>query len=338
MALGRDADAEQTASTAIGFGATTTLANQMMFGTVATTYVLPGITSATSLARQGAIDGIVTTDANGNLASDGGALEARVTALEGVGPTSATAQASEAAPTPTASAETTGTVKSTAATSDASAPTTTKSVAAETIATSEPVAEASHIAVSESGEFSVVDSHNRGEAIISETDVASNAQTVSSDVIGTNLSTVKETSAVSIVANSIVAETVEVNASNIAVNTANISANSERISGNAIAIASNTTAIQANSEAILGNTQAINDLRNGSAALASIPDLYLGSDETWSIAGGLALYDDGYGGSETGFGGGIQMRGSKSDKWSVGLSGALSGDAAVVRLQGRIGG
>lgn len=72
--------------------------------------------------------------------------------------------------------------------------------------------------------------------------------------------------------------------------------------------------------------------------MASIPDLYLGSDETWSIAGGLALYDDGFGGSETGFGGGVQIRSSTSDKWSVGLSGALSGDAGVVRLQGRIGG
>lgn len=153
-----------------------------------------------------------------------------------------------------------------------------------------------------------------------------------------NLTAVQGNTPTPIASNPIVAETVEVNASNIAVNTANIAANSERISGNALAIASNTTAIQANSDAILGNTQAINDLRNGSAALASIPDLYLGSDETWSIAGGLALYDDGFGGTETGFGGGIQMRSSKSDKWSVGLSGALSGDAGVVRLQGRIGG
>lgn len=359
LALGRDSEADDDSSTAIGFGASTTLANQMMLGTISTTYVMPGITSATSLARQGVVTGILTTDANGNLASDGGALEARVTALEGSpmagaidSPVAeapvATARATEATPVSTSS-EVTGTVKSAEASTSAQS-TTSKSVTAETIATSEPIAEASHIAVSETGELSVVDSNNRGEAILTETDMALNVddavgstgsapQTVSSDVIGSNLTTVKETTATTPVAyNSVVAETVEVNASNIAVNTANISANSERISGNALAIASNTTAIQANSDAILGNTQAINDLRNGSAALASIPDLYLGSDETWSIAGGLALYDDGFGGSETGFGGGIQMRSSKSDKWSVGISGALSGDAGVVRLQGRIGG
>lgn len=32
------------------------------------------------------------------------------------------------------------------------------------------------------------------------------------------------------------------------------------------------------------------------------------------------------------------MRGSKSDKWSVGISGALSAAATIERLQGRIGG
>jgi len=118
-------------------------------------------------------------------------------------------------------------------------------------------------------------------------------QSVSSELIGTNLTTVKEGEASqAIAANSIVAETVEVNAANIAVNTANIA-------GNTLAIASNTTAIQANSSAIQANTTAINEIRNGSAAIASLPDLYLGSDETWSIAGGLALYDDGFGGQVT---------------------------------------
>ncbi len=69
----------------------------------------------------------------------------------------------------------------------------------------------------------------------------------------------------------------------------------------------------------------ISSLRDGTAALASVPDLYLGTNETWSLAGGFALYDDGFGAAETGFGGGIQIRSSAEDPWSVGVSGALSG-------------
>jgi len=107
---------------------------------------------------------------------------------------------------------------------------------------------------------------------------------------------------------------------------------------NAADIDFNKRGIALNAAAITANADAIQDVREGSAALASIPDLYLGTDETWSIAGGLALYDDGYGGSEVGFGGGIQMRNKTSDKWSVGVSASLSGEAAVVRVQGRIGG
>jgi len=63
-----------------------------------------------------------------------------------------------------------------------------------------------------------------------------------------------------------------------------------------------------------------------------------GEDETWSISGGLAGYDDGFGRVQVGFGGGIQLRGSTSDNWSVGVAGAVSGGAGVIRLQGRIGG
>ena len=81
-AVGWRSNASHEGSSAFGAQATTTLANQMMFGTSTVTYVMPGLTSAASLARQGAIHGIVTTDASGNLASDGGALEGRVTALE----------------------------------------------------------------------------------------------------------------------------------------------------------------------------------------------------------------------------------------------------------------
>ena len=107
---------------------------------------------------------------------------------------------------------------------------------------------------------------------------------------------------------------------------------------NAAGIDLNRRGVALNAIAISDNFEAIQGVREGSAALASIPDLYLGTDETWSVAGGVALYDDGYGGSEVGFGGGIQVRNKTSDKWSVGLSGSISGEAAVVRVQGRIGG
>ena len=72
-ALGFASNALHTGSTAIGHGATTTRANQVMVGTVSDTYTMPGITSAASSAAQSGPTQFVTTDANGNLASDNGA-------------------------------------------------------------------------------------------------------------------------------------------------------------------------------------------------------------------------------------------------------------------------
>jgi len=129
-----------------------------------------------------------------------------------------------------------------------------------------------------------------------------------------------------------------VNSGLIQDNAASILANSGFIATNTQGIATNASNIGFNAAAIGLNREAINSLRDGSAAIAAMPDLYLGSDETWSIAGGFSLYDDGFGGTETGFAGGLQIRLSTTDKWSVGVAGALSGAAATVRLQGRIGG
>jgi trimeric autotransporter adhesin len=61
-------------ATAIGNGAVATRDNQVMIGTATNTYTAPGITSAASRAAQSGPLQVVTTDANGNLASDGGAL------------------------------------------------------------------------------------------------------------------------------------------------------------------------------------------------------------------------------------------------------------------------
>jgi hypothetical protein len=68
-------------ATAIGNGAVATRDNQMVFGTATNTYTAPGITSAASRAAQNGALQVVTTDANGNLASDGGALFSNINIL-----------------------------------------------------------------------------------------------------------------------------------------------------------------------------------------------------------------------------------------------------------------
>jgi len=91
-ATGADARATGIRSTAIGagtraafansaaFGANveSTRANQMAFGRETSTYTMAGIASAASrAAQQGPLE-VVTTDAQGNLASDGGALQRQI--------------------------------------------------------------------------------------------------------------------------------------------------------------------------------------------------------------------------------------------------------------------
>ena len=79
-AIGGIASATHANSAAFGHGATTTRADQQVFGTATNTYTAPGITSAASTSAQGPVTGVVTTDADGNLASDGGALQGQVDA------------------------------------------------------------------------------------------------------------------------------------------------------------------------------------------------------------------------------------------------------------------
>src|SRR5215471_18233417 len=89
VALGQGAQALGVGSTAMGQGASTgffnnamaigngavaTRNNQVVIGTATNTYTTPGITSAASRAAQSGPLQIVTSDANGNLATDGGAL------------------------------------------------------------------------------------------------------------------------------------------------------------------------------------------------------------------------------------------------------------------------
>jgi Head domain of trimeric autotransporter adhesin len=96
VALGQGAQALGMGSTAIGQGASTgsfnnamaigngavaTRDNQVVIGTASNTYTAPGITSAASRAAQSGPLQVVTTDANGNLASDGGAIFSNINIL-----------------------------------------------------------------------------------------------------------------------------------------------------------------------------------------------------------------------------------------------------------------
>jgi autotransporter adhesin len=68
-ALGSGANASHANSTAIGAGAVTTRDNQVAIGTASNTYTMAGITSEASRAAQGTPVGVVTSDAQGNLAT-----------------------------------------------------------------------------------------------------------------------------------------------------------------------------------------------------------------------------------------------------------------------------
>jgi len=68
-AFGSGASATFANSAAFGTNATVTRANQQVFGTATSTYTLPGVSSAASLAAQSGPTKVVTTDAAGNLAA-----------------------------------------------------------------------------------------------------------------------------------------------------------------------------------------------------------------------------------------------------------------------------
>lgn len=67
--VGQGTSAAFAGSAAFGQGATTTRANQQVFGTAANTYTMAGIASAASAAAQTGPVQVVTSDANGNLAT-----------------------------------------------------------------------------------------------------------------------------------------------------------------------------------------------------------------------------------------------------------------------------
>lgn len=72
--IGTNAQANAAGSAAYGEGAVANQTQQQVFGTQANTYTTPGITSGLSRARQSGQLEVATSDANGNLATDGGMI------------------------------------------------------------------------------------------------------------------------------------------------------------------------------------------------------------------------------------------------------------------------
>jgi hypothetical protein len=71
-AIGFNSSAAFDNSAAFGNGATVVRNDQQVFGTRSNTYTMPGITSPASRGAQSGLLQLPTTDANGNLATDGG--------------------------------------------------------------------------------------------------------------------------------------------------------------------------------------------------------------------------------------------------------------------------
>lgn len=82
-AVGANASATFINSAAFGSSAIATRDNQQVFGTRSNTYTMPGITSPASRASQVGLLQLPTTDAAGNLASDGGATFKAIAQLRG---------------------------------------------------------------------------------------------------------------------------------------------------------------------------------------------------------------------------------------------------------------
>jgi autotransporter adhesin len=73
-AVGNGSSAGFANSAAFGNGATATRANQQVFGTANNTYTMSGVASNASRAAQTGPIQVVTSDLNGNLATDNGAI------------------------------------------------------------------------------------------------------------------------------------------------------------------------------------------------------------------------------------------------------------------------
>jgi len=111
-------------------------------------------------------------------------------------------------------------------------------------------------------------------------------------------------------------------------NTANITANSADIARNSSRIDQAFVQIGQNADSILSNTIKLDDLEQGLAAVAALPDMYLARGESMSASGGVGVYGD-----KVGFGGTLAIRGN--DDWTFGASVGLGGEQATGKVQVR---
>ena len=104
--------------------------------------------------------------------------------------------------------------------------------------------------------------------------------------------------------------------------------NTRAIAANRVLIDQAFAGIGENATAIQANLSAISDVEEGLAAVAALPDMFLGDSDAWAASGGAAVFGD-----EFGFGGTLAIR--ASDNWSVGASGAIGGNQATGKVQFR---
>ncbi|WP_051279173.1 hypothetical protein [Hellea balneolensis] len=273
IAIGNGASATFANSVAIGNDATATRTNQVILGSATSTYTLAGVTSAASRGQQGAVVGILTTDASGNIASDGGALQAsvadhevRITGLEGG-----------------VSQEMRSFADDTVTFADHS--TAQASANYTTVKTASPVQPARSVAEAAPAELygsNLEVTTQQGAA--NSSNIATNAGN-----IATNAQNVAVTS-----------QRVSVNSQRIASNATSISQNAQRIE---LAMGS----ILDNSQAIVRNSEEIAELSSGLAAVTALPDMYLSPDAKWSAAGGVGMYGD-----DVGIGATLAIRASRN--------------------------
>jgi len=305
VAFGRDSNAAFDNSFAFGTGVSTTFANQMAFGGITNIYTFAGITSAASLANQGTVTGLITTDASGNLASDGGALEGRVTSLEGGAAEELDTKATGMRDYANTLQDDTGTIAS------------------------------DDVDVSDAG-VSDVDSVSDsigGTTITGTTAVSREGYQPSVGLGGGGTAVVSE--GVTYVANDAIFNTMATNADNIATNAEGVATNAGRINVNSGRIANNVALINANSgliasntDLILQNTDELKKATRGIAGVAALPDMFLASDETMAISGGVGFFGD-----QIGLG--VTAAQRLNNNWSFGASIAVADDVATGKLQAR---
>ena len=104
--------------------------------------------------------------------------------------------------------------------------------------------------------------------------------------------------------------------------------NTQAIQANRVLIDQAFTQIDSNTAAIERSFNRIEDVEQGLAAVAALPDMYLSPNAKWSAAGGAAVFGD-----EFGFGATLAIRGNEN--WSFGGSAAMGGSQATGKVQVR---